>query len=94
MQVDLKKIISNFQFYFGNRDNGSNKPQTIDLMGSVDGINWQLIQTISHMPTSTKSEYTSPTINATIPFSKLRLVVQKTNTQVFILQCQNSLSLR
>jgi hypothetical protein len=81
MQVDLKKTISNFQFYFGNRNNGSNKPQTVDLMGSVDGTNWQLIQTISQgLPTGAKSEYTSPTINATTPFSMLRLVVQKTNT--------------
>ena len=81
MQVDLKKTISNFQFYFGNRDNGSNKPQTVDLMGSTDGVSWQLIQTISQgLPTGAKSEYTSPTINAATPFSKLRLVVQKTNS--------------
>jgi len=81
MQVDLRKKTSNFQFYFGNRNNGSNKPQTIDIMGSVDGTNWQLIQTINQgLPTGAKSEYTSPTINATAPFTMLRFIVQKTNT--------------
>lgn len=80
MQVDLTKTTSSFQFYFANRNNTSNKPQTIDVLGSVDGTSWQLVQTINQgMPTGAKSEYTSPTINSTIPYSKLRLVVQKTN---------------
>ena len=81
MQVDLLKSVTNFQFYYANRNNSGNKLQTVDLMGSNDGVTWQLIKTISQgLPTGAKAEYTSEVITSAFPFSKLRLVVQKTNT--------------
>ncbi len=80
LQVDLGKSVTTFQFYYGNRDNTNNKPQIIDLMGSDDGVNWQLIETINQgLPTGAKSEYTSDVITSAFSFSKLRLVVQATN---------------
>lgn len=81
LQINLKQELTSFQFYYANRQNGSNKPTIIDVAGSTDGTNWNPITTLNdNLPVTSGSEYTSAVIESAQPFTKLRLSVTKTNT--------------
>lgn len=80
MQVNLPREINAFKFTYSRR-NGNNRPTDFDLLGSTDGSNWELIKNITVSTEELASEdYVSSVVRAEKPFSKLKMSVNKTNT--------------
>lgn len=85
LQVDLNKSLTDhFKFYYAPRNNADNKPTDFDLMGSTDGVNWFLIRNFTKeedsLPTNATDDFTSPILEVSQPFSYIRIVVNKTNS--------------
>lgn len=87
LQVYLGRMFKDgdyFKFYYAPRNNNNNKPIDFDLQGSTDGENWFLIKNftkeIDGLPTSGTASYTSPIMEVTKDFDRIRMVVNKTNT--------------
>lgn len=82
-QIDTKKEITYFKYESIAR-NGNNIPDDVDIMGSNDGINFELIENLTKdkngMLMST-TPYTSPIIgDSSKPYRYIRYSVNHTNT--------------
>ncbi|MFV0553889.1 MAG: discoidin domain-containing protein [Mangrovibacterium sp.] len=80
ISIDLKEEISLFKINWGPRTNNSNgKPSDVDLFGSTDGVNWELIVNLTkeadELPNTTSDWYYSPILRSSKPFSYLKLSV-------------------
>lgn len=84
LQVNLKKTLSDhYKFYYAPRNNDNNKPIDFDLLGTTNGTDWVLIKNFTKeedgLPTSKSEDYTSEVLPCTVPFSQIRISVNKTN---------------
>lgn len=82
-QIDTKKEITYFK-YESTARNGNNIPDDVDIMGSNDGVNFDLIENLTKdkngMLMST-TPYTSPIIGeSSKPYRYIRYSVNHTNT--------------
>lgn len=85
MGANLNKTLEgHYAFYYAPRNNSADKPIDFDLMGSMDGDNWELIKKFTqeedNLPTTAKDAYTSPSLPCPFPFNRIRIVVNKTNS--------------
>lgn len=65
IDVALTEAVSSFSFGYQNRNNANGKAQTIEVYGSNDKTNWDLLSTISSgLPTAASSAYTSNEIRS------------------------------
>ncbi len=85
MDVNLKRILDDhYSFYYAPRKNGANKPTDVDLLGSTDGENWELIKNFTQeddgLPVTSTDDYTSEVLKCPFPFSRIRFSVNATNT--------------
>lgn len=79
VEIALKEPIKRMAFKFQNRANANGKAQEIKVLGLTDS--WEELETLTGgMPTGAGSIYSSKTIASTKPFSRIRLVVMKTNS--------------
>lgn len=84
LEVNLDEPIEGgLKFYYSGRDNGRNYPTEIRIEASVDGSDWDVVETISDglpNPTGEIAEYTSPTIlfGNTKKYNHLRFWITKT----------------
>lgn len=46
LSVDLHQEYTSLDWRFTNRSNGSGVPKKVDVYGSTDGVNWELVKTI------------------------------------------------
>ncbi len=85
LQANLNKTIDNCKIYFHRRtQNNNNRPIDFDLMGSTDGNDWFLIRNFANpadnLPVDAAvNDYTSPVIQSSKPFNRIRINVNKTN---------------
>ena len=82
-QIDVRKQLTYFKYESVAR-NGNNIPNDVDIMGSNDGVTFELIQNLTQtkngMPMST-TPFTSPVMGKNIkPYRYIRYVVNKTNS--------------
>lgn len=82
-QVDVKKQLTYFK-YESTARNGNNIPDDVDIMGSNDGENFELILNLTKAKNGmlmSTSPYTSPILGkSTNPYQYIRYVVNHTNT--------------
>ena len=82
-QIDTKKEITYFKYESVAR-NGNNIPDDVDIMGSNDGVNFELIENLTKAKNGmlmSTSPYTSPVMgNNSKPYRYIRYSVNHTNT--------------
>ena len=82
-QIDVKKEITYFKYESVAR-NGSNIPDDVDIMGSNDGVHFELIENLTKAKNGmlmSTSPYTSPVMgNNSKPYRYIRYSVNHTNT--------------
>lgn len=82
-QIDTKKEITYFKYESIAR-NGNNIPDDVDMMGSNDGTNFELIENLTKAKNGmlmSTTPYTSPILgNNSKPYRYIRYVVNHTNT--------------
>lgn len=82
-QIDTKKEITYFKYESVAR-NGNNIPDDVDIMGSNDGVHFELIENLTKAKNGmlmSTSPYTSPVMgNNSKPYRYIRYSVNHTNT--------------
>lgn len=82
-QIDTKKEITYFKYESVAR-NGNNIPDDVDIMGSNDGVNFELIENLTKAKNGmlmSTAPYTSPIMgNNSKPYRYIRYSVNHTNT--------------
>lgn len=82
-QIDTKKEITYFKYESVAR-NGNNIPDDVDIMGSNDGVNFELIENLTKAKNGmlmSTTPYTSPIMgNNSKPYRYIRYSVNHTNT--------------
>lgn len=79
IQVTLNEALTNFQFYYQNRNGSQVGPEVLEVQISRDGMAWETISTISEgLPSGSRAEYTSEIYRITEPFTVFRYNVTKT----------------
>lgn len=75
--------LSSFRFKYATRKTDTNFPKTIEVHGSNDGTTFELIETVTGLPTGNRNAnvlYKSGVIKAEKDYSYLRFYVTATNT--------------
>lgn len=80
MDIKLDEPLSNFRFYYLNRNGSVAAPEHVDILVSKDGKEWtELTKITGGLPSGSRGEYTSAILQSETPFSYLRWSV----TQVY-----------
>ncbi len=89
IQVNLKESHKVISIYYKNRGDNTwttaGRPSVVDLQISNNGEDWETVTTITGMPSSAGSEYTSDYVDAGKSFTYFRFLVTATtgNTKYF-----------
>jgi hypothetical protein len=89
IQIDFKEAHEGFAIYYQNRTDNTwtsdGRPSVVDLQISNDGENWEVVSTLSGLPTKHSSEYTSDFVIPEKAFTHFRFNVIATsgNTKYF-----------
>lgn len=84
IQINLKKQYKDFRFYYAPRNSGTGKPVDFDILVSTNGKDWTLIKkftkVVDKLPVTATEPFRSQALSAAEPFSLLRMVSYKENT--------------
>lgn len=79
IQVNLNEALTNFQFYYQNRNGSQVGPEVLEVQICRNGVEWKTIATISAgLPSASQAEYTSEIYRIAEPFTFFRYNVTKT----------------
>ncbi|EOS11601.1 discoidin domain-containing protein [Phocaeicola sartorii] len=82
IQVDFKEEHEIFSFKYTTRDSGNQDgfPTAAQLQISSDGEEWETVASLSGLPVSSATEYTSDFVNPQKPFKYFRFLVTSAST--------------
>lgn len=89
IQIDFNEAHEDFAIYYQNRTDNTwtsdGRPSVVELQVSNDGENWETLSTLSGLPTTHSSEYTSAFVTPGKSFTHFRFNVIATsgNTKYF-----------
>lgn len=89
IQIDFKEEHGDFAIYYQNRKDNTwtsdGRPSFVELQISTDGENWETVGTLSGLPSSHSSEYTSDFVMPGKKYTHFRFLVTATtgNTSYF-----------
>lgn len=79
IDIKLTEPLTNFSFYYQNRNGSQVGPENLAILISNDGQNWTQISNLtSGLPSGSKAEYSSEVIRNSTPFTYLRFSITKT----------------
>lgn len=79
IDIALNEELTNFSFYYQNRNGSQVGPRELEILIGNDGENWESIKILSAgLPSGSKEEYHSDVVRNTTPFKYLRFSINKT----------------